>query len=165
MKYRDYYEILGVDRSASEQDIKRAFRRLARKWHPDVNADDTQAEEKFKEINEAYEVLGNADKRARYDRLGHSWNQWQRGGGDSRHFDWSQWVSGAPNGARVTWSGDLSDLFGGSSPGAFSDFFNGLFGGMGSGAGTCPAADILGAPAAAAITMHRQRGAWRRTSP
>lgn len=144
MKYRDYYDILGVDRNASEQDIKRAFRRLARQWHPDVNADNAQAEEKFKELNEAYEVLGDPDKRAKYDRVGHSWKQWQRRGGDPGQFDWSQWVGGAPNGARVAWSGDLSDLFGGSGAGAFSDFFNVLFGGAGRGTGGRPAGDIFG---------------------
>lgn len=144
MKYRDYYDILGVDRHASEKDIKRAFRRLARQWHPDVNADNAQAEEKFKELNEAYEVLGDPDKRAKYDRLGHSWKQWQHRGGDPGHFDWSQWVGGAPNGARVAWSDDLSDLFGGSGVGAFSDFFNVLFGGAGSSAGGRAARDIFG---------------------
>lgn len=133
MKYKDYYDILGVDRDASERDIKQAFRHLARRWHPDVNPDDDGAEEKFKEINEAYDVLSDPDKRAKYDRLGQSWKQWQRGGRDPGHYDWSQWFTGAPGGARVNWGGDLSDLFGGAGGGAFSDFFNALFGGMGGG--------------------------------
>ena len=129
MKYRDYYEILGIERVASEKEIKQAFRRMARRWHPDVNPHDEQAEEKFKEINEAYEVLGDPEKRAKYDRLGRSWSQWQRSGGDPGQYDWSQWVSGAPGGARVRWSGDLGDLFGGAGGEVFSDFFSAVFGG------------------------------------
>jgi curved DNA-binding protein len=148
MKYKDYYDILGLDRDASERDIKQAFRRLARQWHPDVNPDDDRAEEKFKEINEAYDVLSDPDKRAKYDRLGQSWKQWQRSGGDPGRYDWSQWFSGAPNGARVNWSGDLSDLFGEAGSGAFSDFFNALFGGMGGGR-VRTAEDIFGRAAGA----------------
>ena len=131
MKYKDYYDILGVNRDATDRDIKQAFRRLARRWHPDVNSDDNEAEEKFKEINEAYEVLSDPDKRAKYDRLGHSWKQWQRGGGDPGQYDWSEWFSGAAGGPQVRWSGDLGDLFGGSGAGTFSDFFTAVFGGMG----------------------------------
>jgi len=130
MKYKDYYEILGVDQNADEKEIKQAYRRLARQFHPDVNPDDKQAEEKFKEINEAYEALGDPDKRAKYDRLGANWQQWQRMGRDPGQFDWSQFRS-APGGARVEWSGDIGDLFGGSGAGAFSDFFQTIFGGMG----------------------------------
>ena len=134
MKYRDYYKILGVDRDASEKDIKRAYRRLARRFHPDVNPGDEQAEEKLKEINEAYEVLGDAEKRAKYDQLGTSWQQWQRMGQDPSQYDWSQWFSGAPGGVRVEWGGDLGDLFGGAGGEFFSDFFHAIFGGMGGGA-------------------------------
>jgi curved DNA-binding protein len=129
MEYKDYYNILGVDRSADEKEIKQAFRRLARQWHPDANPHDERAEERFKEINEAHEVLSDPDKRAKYDRLGHSWKQWQHGGGDPGQFDWSQWFTGAPGRGRVRWSGDLGDLFGGSGGDAFSDFFNAIFGG------------------------------------
>ena len=68
---RDYYEVLGVDRNATEDEIKRAFRRLARKYHPDVNKDDPEAEEKFKEINDAYSVLSDPKTRAQYDQFGH----------------------------------------------------------------------------------------------
>jgi curved DNA-binding protein len=131
MEYRDYYKILGVDRNASEKDIKRAYRRLARQFHPDVNPGNTQAEEKFKEINEAYEVLSDSDKRAKYNRLGASWQQWQRMGRDPNQFDWSQWFAGAPGGTRVEWSGDLGDLFGGAGGDIFSDFFRAVFGGTG----------------------------------
>ncbi|RLC92026.1 MAG: J domain-containing protein [Chloroflexi bacterium] len=131
MEYKDYYKILGVDRNAGEKEIKRAYRRLARQFHPDVNPGDKQAEEKFKEINEAYEVLSDPEKRAKYDRLGASWQQWQRMGYDPGQFDWSQWFAGAPGGVRVEWSGDLGDLFGGAGADMFSDFFRAIFGGMG----------------------------------
>jgi curved DNA-binding protein len=134
MEYRDYYKTLGVDRNASEKEIKRAYRKLAREFHPDVNPDDKQAEERFKEINEAYQVLSDPEKRTKYDQLGANWQQWQRMGRDPGSFDWSQWYGGAPGGVRVEWSGDIGDLFGGGA-GAFSDFFRTIFGGMG-GAGT-----------------------------
>mgnify|MGYP001034948445 CR=1 FL=1 len=142
MEYKDYYQILGVDRNASEKDIKRAYRRLARQFHPDVNPDDKQAEEKFKEINEAHEVLSDREKRAKYDRLGASWQQWQHVGHDSGQFDWSQWFAGAPGGGRVEWDSDLGDLFGGARGETFSDFFRAIFGGMG-GAGRTRTADDL----------------------
>ncbi len=134
MEYKDYYKILGVDRNASEQDIKRAYRRLARQLHPDVNPNNKQAEEKFKEINEAYEVLGDSEKREKYNQLGANWQQWQRMGRDPNQFNWSQWFSGAPGGTRVEWNGDLGDLFGGGGGGAgvFSDFFRTIFGGASS---------------------------------
>jgi curved DNA-binding protein len=131
MEYKDYYKILGVDRNASEKEIKRAYHRLARQFHPDVNPDDKQAEERFKEINEAHEVLSDSEKRTKYDQLGANWQQWQRMGRDPSNFDWSQWFAGAPGGVRVEWSGDLSDLFGGAGAGAFSDFFQAIFGGIG----------------------------------
>jgi len=135
MKYKDYYQTLGVDRNADEKDIKRAYRRLARQFHPDVNPDDEQAEEKFKEVNEAYEVLSDPDKRTKYDQLGSNWQQWQRAGRDPSQFDWGQWSAGAPGGVHVEWSGDLGDLFGGAGADKFSDFFRAVFGGMGGGAG------------------------------
>ena len=129
MEYKDYYKILGVDRSASEKEIKKAYRRLARKYHPDVNPGDKEAEERFKEINEAHEVLADSEKRLRYDQLGASWQQWQRMNRDPSGFDWGQWSTRAPGGGRVHVEyGDLGDLFGG---GGFSDFFEAIFGGVG----------------------------------
>ena len=81
MAKRDYYEILGVDKGASEADLKKAYRRLAMKFHPDRNSDDTNAEEKFKEANEAYEVLSDAETRGVYDRYGHAGLEQSQGGG------------------------------------------------------------------------------------
>ncbi len=126
MEYKDYYQILGVGRESSEKDIKRAYRKLAHQYHPDKNPDNKEAEETFKEINEAYEVLGDPEKRAKYDRLGSSYREWARRGGTPGDFDWSQWASG-PGGVRVEVGdlGDLEDLF----SGGFSDFFNSIFGG------------------------------------
>ena len=131
MEYKDYYKILNVDRNASEQEIKRAYRKLARQLHPDVNPGDKRAEERFKEINEAYEVLDDAEKRDKYNRLGANWQQWQRTGRDPGQYDWSQWFTGGPGGVRVEWSGDLGDLFSGGGADVFSDFFRSIFGGMG----------------------------------
>ena len=130
MEYRDYYRVLGIERQADEKEIKKAYRRLARQHHPDVNPGDAQAEERFKEINEAYEVLGDPEKRQKYDRLGADWQRHQRTGGDPGGFDWSQYGQGTPGGRRVHVDyGDLNDLFGGE--GAFSDFFSTIFGGVG----------------------------------
>jgi curved DNA-binding protein len=118
VKFRDYYEVLGVPKTATEDEIKQAYRKLARKYHPDVNPADKSAEEKFKEINEAYEVLSDADKRKRYDQLGQNW----KAGQDFRPPP--EW-----EGAHVEY-GDLGDLFGGGrGQSGFSDFFESLFGG------------------------------------
>jgi len=119
MEYKDYYKVLGVERNASEQEIRKAYRKLAMKYHPDRNPGDKQAEERFKEINEAYQVLSDPQKRAHYDRLGESYSQWQSSGAPG-DFDWNQWFGGMPGGVRVEY-GDAGDLF--------SDFFNSIFGG------------------------------------
>ncbi len=131
MEYKDYYQTLGVDRNATEKEIKRAFRRLARQHHPDVNPSDPQSEERFKEINEAYEVLSDSEKRRKYDQLGADWQRWQRTGGQPGDFDWTRWTSARPGeGVHVRYGTpeDLQDLFGSASP--FSDFFSQIFGGM-----------------------------------
>ena len=134
MQYRDYYKILGVTRSATEKEIKQAYRQLARKYHPDVNHGNKAAEQKLKQINEAYEVLGDKDKKAKYERLGASWYQHQERGGDPRGFDWSQWSGRRQQGAGGPDVGDLSSLFGDGT--GFSDFFNSMFSSAAGGPGT-----------------------------
>src|SRR6266498_184311 len=90
MDYKDYYKILGVDRKASEDEIRKAYRKLAMQYHPDRNPNDKQAEDRFKEINEAYQVLSDQKKRAYYDRLGSDYSNWQRRGAPG-DFDWGQY--------------------------------------------------------------------------
>jgi curved DNA-binding protein len=125
MEYRDYYGILGLSKGASEKEIRAAYRKLALQYHPDHNPGDKQAEEKFKLINEANEVLSDPEKRGMYDRLGASYSQWQRSGSPGGGFDFTQWAAGARGaGGRAS---DLNDLFGEGT--GFSDFFNVLFGG------------------------------------
>ena len=137
MEYRDYYATLDVPRTASQADIKTAFRRLARKHHPEVNKTDPSAEARFKEVNEAYAVLGEPDKRKAYDALGSDWEAYQRAGpsptGGGRRGGTGG--SGAfPGGMRVEFQGDAADLAG------FSDFFRTFFaGGAAGGAGSARA--------------------------
>lgn len=130
MEYKDYYAILGVSKNATEDEIKKAYRKLARKHHPDVNPGDATAENKFKDINEAQEVLLDPEKRKLYDRFGSQWEQYQRAGGQAQDFDWSQW-QGQPGGqrsyTRTVNPEEFEELFG--SQGGFSDFFESLFGG------------------------------------
>ena len=123
--YKDYYKILGVDKNASQKDIQKAYRKLARKHHPDVNPGDSSAEEKFKEINEANEVLSDPEKRKEYDELSayyQQYGQWPGAAGARR--------SAGGRGGQTQYytmnEEDLSDLFGGASP--FSDFFETYFG-------------------------------------
>ena len=123
MDYKDYYKILGVERNASEDDIRKAYRKLAMQYHPDRNPNDKQAEERFKEINEAYQVLSDTQKRTHYDRLGSDYSNWQRRGAPG-DFNWDQY-GGFPGGVRVEY-GDIDDLFGGA--GGFSDFCRTIFG-------------------------------------
>jgi len=118
--YKDYYKILGVDRSASEKEIKSAYRKLARKYHPDVNPGDKASEDKFKEISEAYEVLSDKDKRTRYDQFGQYWEQGgipgqgRPGPGEGFTFDYGNFGEGVQFGGDVPF--DLFEtLFGGGA--------------------------------------------------
>ncbi|HEX9838622.1 MAG TPA: J domain-containing protein [Anaerolineales bacterium] len=117
MDYKDYYKILGVERKASEAEIRKAYRKLAMQYHPDRNPEDKQAEERFKEINEAYQVLSDPQKRAHYDRLGSDYSNWQRRGAPG-DFNWDQY-GGFPGGTRVS-PDEMQDIF--------SDFFRTIFG-------------------------------------
>ena len=127
VKYKDYYEVLGVPRSASDTDIKKAFRKLAREYHPDVAKNKKQAEEKFKEINEAYEVLSDPAKRKKYDELGANWNA----GADFRPPPgWESFTGGRTYTSRGNRGEEFEFQFGGTG---FSDFFEQLFGSMGRG--------------------------------
>ncbi|MCA9972135.1 MAG: J domain-containing protein [Anaerolineales bacterium] len=138
MQVKDYYQTLGVGRNANEKEIKKAYRKLARQYHPDKNPGNAAAEEKFKEINEAYEVLSDSDKRQKYDQFGADWDKFSRGGGRPEDFDWARWGAG-PGGARTRTVSpeEFEQMFGGGFGGSsgFSDFFEALFGSMGGRAG------------------------------
>lgn len=131
MDYKDYYQVIGIDKSASQEEIKKAYRKLARKHHPDVNPGDPTAEERFKDINEANEVLSDPEKRRKYDQFGSQWQQYERAGGQPDDFNWGQWQAqpNAQYGYQSVNPEDLEEMFG--SQGGFSDFFETLFGGQG----------------------------------
>jgi len=123
MDYKDYYKILGVGKKATAAEIKKAYRKLAVKYHPDKNQGDKKAEEKFKEVNEANEVLGNPEKRKQYDEIGENWKyqqQSRQGGADPSQY------GGQPGGGGYSYEGDPSEFFGGQ--GDFSAFFQNIFG-------------------------------------
>src|SRR6185436_4096571 len=125
MEYKDYYKTLGVNKNTSAEEIKKAYRKLAVKYHPDKNAGNKQAEEKFKEINENNEVLGDPEKRKKYDTLGENWKSYERTGANPNDFDWSQFKQQQRRGSR-TYETETEFDFGGSG---FSDFFEQIFGG------------------------------------
>lgn len=128
MQYKDYYQILGVSKTADTNEIKKAYRKLARKYHPDVNPGDQSAKEKFCEINEANEVLSDPDKRKKYDQFGSSWQQYEQTGGKPDDFQWQPWQSdpGQQTSYRTVTPEEFETLFGGA--GGYSDFFETLFG-------------------------------------
>jgi curved DNA-binding protein len=117
MDYKDYYKVLGVDKKASQDDIKKAYRKLAVKFHPDKNQGDKKAEDKFKEINEANDVIGDPEKRKKYDELGANWQQAQQAGNPYGY-----------NPGQGRRSGKQSYQYPGGGEGGFSDFFESFFG-------------------------------------
>lgn len=128
VEYKDYYKLLGVERNASKDELSKAFKKLARKYHPDLNPDDKEAEAKFKDINEAYEVLKDDEKRKLYDQLGPNW---QHGQNFQQPPGFENFTFYGNAGGQGGFGGD----FGGSG---FSDFFESLFGGAGRGQGFGP---------------------------
>ena len=137
MEFKDYYQTLGVSKTSSDMEIKAAYRKLARKFHPDVNPGDKSAEGKFKEINEAHEVLGDPAKRRKYDELGANWRMYEQaqqqgqpwpGAADFGGGAWNINVGG-PGGYRTMTQEEMHEIFGNEDP--FSDFFRTFFGGGG----------------------------------
>lgn len=128
MEYKDYYNILGVSRDASQDEIRKKYRKLAAKYHPDKNPDDKSAEDKFKEIGEAYEVLKDPEKRKLYDKVGSDWKRYQDAGASADDFNWQQYANRG-GGQRI----NMEDIFGGARGGGggspFSSFFETIFGG------------------------------------
>lgn len=146
MEFKDYYKSLGLEKGADTDAIKKAYRKLAAKYHPDKNPGNKAAEDRFKEINEANEVLSDPEKRKRYDELGANWNQQ---GGPEGGYDWRQYAGRGAGGGhgrtRTFTQEEMGGMFGGG--GGFSDFFETFFGGAGMGGGGGPG-------------RGRQGGAW-----
>ena len=138
MEYKDYYKILGVPRDASQDEIKKKYRKQAAKFHPDKNPGNKRAEAKFKEIGEAYEVLKDPEKRKLFDQVGSDWKQYRQAGANPNDFNWGQYARQGGQGQRVHIN--MDDIFGGGAAGShqgrssgggspFSSFFETLFGG------------------------------------
>ena len=169
MEFRDYYKVLGVGRTASANEIKTAFRKLARKYHPDVNPGDRSAETKFKELNEAHEVLGDPDTRRKYDQLGANWRQYENmppgasgpfggagpfGAGPRRGVHWNVNLGGDPGGRTMS-EDEVREMFG-ENP--FSDFFQTFF----SGGGNRPAASRSHGSGGVVTSNMRSNWIWSR---
>lgn len=167
MDYKDYYKVLGVPKTADADEIKKSFRKLARQHHPDVNKGDKKSEEKFKEINEAYEVLGDAEKRKLYDQLGSNYNAYQRGGGNPQDFNWAEWAARAGQTGQRTRSARQQPGFDPQGEAFdFSDFFSAFFGGGGfgnaAGMGSQPARQNLDQEHDVEITLREAYHGTRR---
>ena len=133
MEFKDYYSTLGVAKTATEKEINQAYRKLARKHHPDVNPGDKSAESRFKDLNEAHEVLGDPEKRRKYDELGANWRMYEQagaaGGPGSPFAGGPGWnTRDAPGGFRTMTPDEMREMFGDQDP--FSDFFHTFFGGQ-----------------------------------
>ncbi len=120
VEYKDYYRTLGVGRNATEKEIRAAYRKLARKYHPDVNPGNKEAEARFKEINEAYQVLSDPEKRQKYDRFGADWERYRETSPGARETDFGRWFTGRTGGVHFEYEP--------ADGGGFSDFFRTLFG-------------------------------------
>jgi curved DNA-binding protein len=133
LEFKDYYKTLGVAKTATAEELRKAYRKLARKYHPDVNPNNKEAEEKFKEISEAHEVLSDPEKRKKYDTLGSDWKKYEQAGAQGG-FDWGRYSQGGGGQQQHQYSQeDLGEMFGGG--GNFSDFFENIFGGRPPGGG------------------------------
>ncbi|WP_088189051.1 J domain-containing protein [Desulfosporosinus sp. FKA] len=138
MDFKNYYEILGVSPDTDDKTIKKAYQKLAKKYHPDVNPGDKSAEAKFKEVSEAYQAISDPEKRRKYDELKQDYQQWQKRGGRG-DFDWGRWQAHPGDGGYQTHTmspEEFAEMFGGSARSGgfygtdgFSDFFSTLFGG------------------------------------
>src|SRR5256885_7309758 len=136
MDFKDYYSTLGVAKTATEKEIKQAYRKLARKHHPDVNPGDKAAESRFKDLTEAYEVLGDPAKRKKYDELGANWRAYEQAGAGQgfnpgQTGGWNVNFGGGPTGYRTMTQEEMNEMFGGEGGNPFSDFFQTFFGGGG----------------------------------
>ena len=133
MEYKDYYKILGVARDASQAEIKKKYRKLAAKYHPDKNPDDPSSEKKFKELGEANEVLKDPEKRKLYDKVGKDWKKYQQAGASADDFNWGQYTGQGGRQGNI----NFDEMFGGRQRGGsaqgstFSSFFETIFGGSG----------------------------------
>ena len=132
MTYKDYYKILGVAKSATQDEIKKAYRKLANKYHPDKTRGDKAAEEKFKDINEANGILSDPEKRKKYDQFGADWKHYEETGQQPGGFDWSKYTGGRGGHERTMSQEEFSAMFGEEGLGSI---FENLFGQSGGGKG------------------------------